>query len=138
MKRRCLLTAHYMERTAGKTGLFIQNASLAMAASSNVSQLKKPDAHRRGQRAVGNRQRARHAAEQDRRGQRAAQRHLDPAAALTPPPRRRRTRRTTGRSSTPRSEEHTSELQSLMRNSYAVFCLKKKKKYTKAQQQNTT
>src|SRR3546814_11762018 len=27
----------------------------------------------------------------------------------------------------PRSEEHTSELQSLMRNSYAVFCLKKKK-----------
>src|SRR3546814_6888877 len=28
---------------------------------------------------------------------------------------------------TRRSEEHTSELQSLMRNSYAVFCLKKKK-----------
>src|SRR3546814_10883423 len=28
---------------------------------------------------------------------------------------------------TDRSEEHTSELQSLMRNSYAVFCLKKKK-----------
>src|SRR3546814_2219225 len=28
-----------------------------------------------------------------------------------------------------RSEEHTSELQSLMRSSYAVFCLKKKKKY---------
>src|SRR3546814_6547810 len=28
-----------------------------------------------------------------------------------------------------RSEEHTSELQSLMRISYAVFCLKKKKKY---------
>src|SRR3546814_5173693 len=27
----------------------------------------------------------------------------------------------------PRSEEHTSELQSLMRTSYAVFCLKKKK-----------
>src|SRR3546814_1595556 len=32
-----------------------------------------------------------------------------------------------------RSEEHTSELQSLMRISYAVFCLKKKKK----KQQNT-
>src|SRR3546814_4522641 len=32
-----------------------------------------------------------------------------------------------------RSEEHTSELQSLMRISYAVFCLKKKKK---KQQQN--
>src|SRR3546814_10561535 len=30
-----------------------------------------------------------------------------------------------------RSEEHTSELQSLMRNSYAVFCLKKKKKTNK-------
>src|SRR3546814_8948530 len=37
-----------------------------------------------------------------------------------------------------RSEEHTSELQSLMRISYAVFCLKKKKtniKQTKYQQQ---
>src|SRR3546814_2822204 len=30
-----------------------------------------------------------------------------------------------------RSEEHTSELQSLMRISYAVFCLKKKKKTNK-------
>src|SRR3546814_5604252 len=36
------------------------------------------------------------------------------------------------RDSNGRSEEHTSELQSLMRISYAVFCLKKKK--TKAQQ----
>src|SRR3546814_8578482 len=35
---------------------------------------------------------------------------------------------------TTRSEEHTSELQSLMRISYAVFCLKKKKK---TKQQNT-
>src|SRR3546814_8056754 len=37
-----------------------------------------------------------------------------------------------------RSEEHTSELQSLMRISYAVFCLKKKKKHhtiTKTRQQ---
>src|SRR3546814_2115273 len=32
--------------------------------------------------------------------------------------------------SEPRSEEHTSELQSLMRISYAVFCLKKKKHNT--------
>src|SRR3546814_6667471 len=32
-----------------------------------------------------------------------------------------------------RSEEHTSELQSLMRISYAVFCLKKKKTTTKLQ-----
>src|SRR3546814_10173132 len=31
-----------------------------------------------------------------------------------------------------RSEEHTSELQSLMRISYAVFCLKKKKKITQS------
>src|SRR3546814_4379427 len=31
---------------------------------------------------------------------------------------------------TSRSEEHTSELQSLMRISYAVFCLKKKKQCT--------
>src|SRR3546814_10533764 len=29
-----------------------------------------------------------------------------------------------------RSEEHTSELQSLMRNSYAVFCMKKTNKHT--------
>src|SRR3546814_8165912 len=32
-----------------------------------------------------------------------------------------------------RSEEHTSELQSLMRISYAVFCLKKKNKYISIQ-----
>src|SRR3546814_10831879 len=32
-----------------------------------------------------------------------------------------------------RSEEHTSELQSLMRNSYAVFCLKKKQKQKNSQ-----
>src|SRR3546814_8489910 len=37
-----------------------------------------------------------------------------------------------------RSEEHTSELQSLMRISYAVFCLKKKKKKTNLQDTNTT
>src|SRR3546814_4458733 len=36
----------------------------------------------------------------------------------------------------PRSEEHTSELQSLMRISYAVFCLKKKKKTTSAHRQS--
>src|SRR3546814_9296463 len=34
-----------------------------------------------------------------------------------------------------RSEEHTSELQSLMRSSYAVFCLKKKR--TRVQKENT-
>src|SRR3546814_3384619 len=40
----------------------------------------------------------------------------------------RRHRRTGGFT---RSEEHTSELQSLMRISYAVFCLKKKNMYTR-------
>src|SRR3546814_6370755 len=39
---------------------------------------------------------------------------------------------------TVRSVEHTSELQSLMRNSYAVFCLKKKKKKSIKQHQLQT
>src|SRR3546814_8859983 len=43
-----------------------------------------------------------------------------------PPPPPRRSNSTSSRR-TKRSEEHTSELQSLMRISYAVFCLKKKK-----------
>src|SRR3546814_3678491 len=37
-----------------------------------------------------------------------------------------------------RSEEHTSELQSLMRISYAVFCLKKKKKKNNNTENNNT
>src|SRR3546814_6783799 len=37
-----------------------------------------------------------------------------------------------------RSEEHTSELQSLMRISYAVFCLKKKTTTHETKQYNTT
>src|SRR3546814_1151874 len=41
-------------------------------------------------------------------------------------PRYHRRRRRCPRNVPPRSEEHTSELQSLMRISYAVFCLKKK------------
>src|SRR3546814_2105659 len=40
----------------------------------------------------------------------------------------RRVRRSKPCARSLRSEEHTSELQSLMRSSYAVFCLKKKKK----------
>src|SRR3546814_4973811 len=54
-----------------------------------------------------------------------------PAAALFRrrlPPDRTRRDRLAGR-----SEEHTSELQSLMRISYAVFCLKKKKYKTQSQ-----
>src|SRR3546814_4413561 len=38
----------------------------------------------------------------------------------------------------PRSEEHTSELQSLMRISYAVFCLKKKKQIKNKKQTTYT
>src|SRR3546814_8812730 len=37
-----------------------------------------------------------------------------------------------------RSEEHTSELQSLMRSSYAVFCLKKKKLKTLSNNNTTS
>src|SRR3546814_9335732 len=48
--------------------------------------------------------------------------------AATDAPLERHRHDTTPRS---RSEEHTSELQSLMRNSYAVFCLKKKNKIHK-------
>src|SRR3546814_7516722 len=49
-----------------------------------------------------------------------------------PPARLRRSDHTSGRrSGGGRSEEHTSELQSLMRISYAVFCLKKKKNKSK-------
>src|SRR3546814_1541415 len=40
------------------------------------------------------------------------------------------------RESHERSEEHTSELQSLMRISYAVFCLKTKKKTTRILKRN--
>src|SRR3546814_2647383 len=50
------------------------------------------------------------------------------AWAVHPGRARDRRRRPSGRSRQDRSEEHTSELQSLMRISYAVFCLKKKKK----------
>src|SRR3546814_8545404 len=53
-----------------------------------------------------------------------ASRHLAPAAAGRA---NRATAGRDGRMRDCRSEEHTSELQSLMRNSYADFCLKKKK-----------
>src|SRR3546814_4070143 len=44
--------------------------------------------------------------------------------------RRSRSMRLRGARAVLRSEEHTSELQSLMRISYAAFCLKKTKNYT--------
>src|SRR3546814_5259770 len=74
--------------------------------------------------------------------------HGAPRPILRPPPRvqtsaprqRRRARDTSDRVARRRarkgrwrSEEHTSELQSLMRISYAVFCLKKKKKLNNTQ-----
>src|SRR3546814_1152130 len=58
------------------------------------------------------------------------------SAPLRPGPRdvgiRRATARIGGSGYELRSEEHTSELQSLMRISYAVFCLKKNNKQTKS------
>src|SRR3546814_10734597 len=54
---------------------------------------------------------------------RADRRNCRPAASPT-----RRPSRRPAPNRQSRSEEHTSELQSLMRISYAVFCLKKKKK----------
>src|SRR3546814_5196998 len=52
-------------------------------------------------------------------------RHPQRARNLSPQP-RRLNRRQRARDARVRSEEHTSELQSLMRISYAVFCLNKK------------
>src|SRR3546814_5468410 len=63
----------------------------------------------------------------------ARRRHTRRAAGRTLR-RRQRSRRRQGVPRTLRSEEHTSELQSLMRISYAVFCLKKKKKITPQKQ----
>src|SRR3546814_8961295 len=58
-----------------------------------------------------------------REARRHLQGHRDPARRVAPAP------LSTVRAPPPlRSEEHTSELQSLMRISYAVFCLKKKNK----------
>src|SRR3546814_7069312 len=50
-------------------------------------------------------------------------------ASVRPHSPRARLRRSSLLPNPQRSEEHTSELQSLMRISYAVFCLKKKKKH---------
>src|SRR3546814_5447221 len=46
--------------------------------------------------------------------------------SISPPPAAAPAARPARTAAAPRSEEHTSELQSLMRNSYAVFCLKQK------------
>src|SRR3546814_8694337 len=66
--------------------------------------------------AIEDRNRTRRAAEQDMFGQGAVHRHRKTRHLCSMVGRHRH-----------RSEEHTSELQSLMRISYAVFCLEKKK-----------
>src|SRR3546814_8722048 len=59
----------------------------------------------------------------------------DPVSVIAEPSRIGGRGRATGK----RSEEHTSELQSLMRISYSVFCLKKKKiSYTHLRSHNTS
>src|SRR3546814_7458053 len=78
---------------------------------------------------------------QRRIGAIARQRNLRPSASHTstaPRPSARIFASIFDRSPTIRSEEHTSELQSLMRISYAVFCLKKKKKKTNRKVKRTT
>src|SRR3546814_1410667 len=61
-------------------------------------------------------------------------------ARLSPPKTGRRRRGASGTvgGGSSRSEEHTSELQSLMRISYAVFCLKKKKQNQNIAEHRTT
>src|SRR3546814_3747256 len=58
-----------------------------------------------------------------------AQRVADGLGAVAPGSTQWSMRLPDARNNSVRSEEHTSELQSLMRISYAVFCLKKKKHY---------
>src|SRR3546814_5550093 len=76
----------------------------------------------------GRRQGQEKAGNQQSRTERAERRNVHDAVHLTlfwTKCKRARPSSVTGRSPM-RSEEHTTELQSLMRNSYAVFCLKKK------------
>src|SRR3546814_6308618 len=56
-------------------------------------------------------------------------------SSILPPPRTSSSVSTSWRALASRSEEHTSELQSLMRISYAVFCLKKKNNQDKPNSQ---
>src|SRR3546814_5009027 len=65
-------------------------------------------------------------------GRNAFQRRIDDRINLTRHSKAALSPTRSGKALQLRSEEHTSELQSLMRISYAVFCLKKKKKKTTA------
>src|SRR3546814_4539176 len=75
-------------------------------------------------------QRARRKAEGDDRQRHRHPRRSDEQQRFAPDPVDREDRE--------RSEEHTSELQSLMRISYAVFCLKKKKQIPRDMMQNNS
>src|SRR3546814_2179186 len=88
---------------------------------------------RRRQRAVV-RQRGRHAGGLWNRARQGGGRRLPRPREVSRAPDRRRVPLHTHR----RSEEHTSELQSLMRISYAVFCLKKKIKNSRTQSNTTS
>src|SRR3546814_4553088 len=78
-------------------------------------------AEREGGVGLDQKARARQVSDDDRGlGRRRARRDVEPQGAPPHPP-------AVGGQGGFRSEEHTSELQSLMRISYAVFCLKKKK-----------
>src|SRR3546814_2782990 len=68
---------------------------------------------------------------------RAVQAGVEQSVEFMPQPARPKQKVAAGSGCLGRSEEHTSELQSLMRISYAVFCLKKKK-YNNSTKQNTT
>src|SRR6058998_3885887 len=67
---------------------------------------------------------------------RAGQDEAPPGRAGSPTPSAHPPRRPRAQRDRPRSEEHTSELQSLITISYAVFCLKKKKKKKKQNKKN--
>src|SRR3546814_5776679 len=69
-------------------------------------------------------------AEQCQRGTEHEHRHRDRDQSHEVGDKARDARREQAVNGVDRSEEHTSELQSLMRISYAVFCLKKKKRKT--------
>src|SRR3546814_4164393 len=100
----------------------------------------KAEPDRTGEGAIDDREAARRAAEQDRLGERTVDRREEARnvgllshQTSAPPPKEKKERKKLEAAKaiespkTIRSEEHTSELQSLMRISYAVFCLKTKK-----------
>src|SRR3546814_2883989 len=101
---------------------------LALLARSASPQASSGASFMRVRRPVIARVPARYARPTRRRGRRCGIEHSDCGGGRPGPCRRGAGASAAGST---RSEEHTSELQSLMRISYAVFCLKKKKKDSK-------